>query len=370
MTLKYLFGGSDNFRLNGRGAGVFPIFTQTAIDLDSVTQILLGAAVGEAVAGRKAGNKAVFWGAIAGTIPDLDVISRYFMDPVDALAFHRGMTHSILFAIVMAPLLGYVIRKLHRKENATWKDWTLLVFLGLFTHALLDCFTTWGTHLFWPFSDYRVALKSVFVIDPLYTIPLLVCVLLVLFLPRNSRRRRKINYIGLSLSTGYLLLTLVVKSQANEVFESSFNRQGLKVVRYETKPAPLNIILWAGTVEVTDGYYMGYYSFLDEDKQINYHFFPKQHHLLGPLQDSEKVKKLIDITEGWFTIEEAEKGVILNDLRFGQRTGWETGTGKFVFSYRIYRQNDEVIVEEVEKDFSEGKKMIKPLWERIKGNKQ
>lgn len=335
--------------------------------MDSVTQILLGAAVGEAVAGKKAGNKAVLWGAVAGTIPDLDVISRYFMGTVDALEFHRGPTHSVAFAILLSPLLGYLIRKLYSKGEATWKDWTILVFLGLFTHALLDCFTTWGTELFWPFSDYRIAIKSIFVIDPLYTVPLFICIIWLLFLPKSSRKRNKINLAGLFLSTGYLLLTLIVKFQANQVFESSFSKQDLEVVRYESKPAPLNTILWTATAETTDGYLMGFYSFMDEDEYINYYFFPKKHHLLEPFADSQKVKKLIEITDSWYTIEPNGRGVVFNDLRFGQRAGWETGTGKFVFSYKIYEKGEKVHVQEVEKDFGEGKEMLKPLVERVMG---
>jgi inner membrane protein len=335
--------------------------------MDSVTQIALGAAVGEAVAGRKAGNKAVLWGAIAGTIPDLDVIPGYFMETVDALEFHRGMTHSILFAVLLSPLLAYGIKQLYRNNETSWRDWTLLVFLGLFTHSLLDCFTTWGTQLFWPFSDYRVAFKSIFVIDPLYTLPLLICLVWLMFVPKNSKKRRNLNYTGLALSTFYLLATVVIKHQANQVFESSFVQQQIPVERYDSKPSPLNTILWAVTAETEEGYYIGYYSFLDDDEVIDYFFFEKNHHLLERFTDSEKVQQLLKITDGWYTVEAAEEGVIVNDLRFGQSTGWETGTGKFVFSYRIVKQNGKVSVEEVEKDFQEGREMLKPLWDRIRG---
>ena len=68
--------------------------------MDSLTQIILGAAVGEAVAGKKLGNKAAFWGAIAGTIPDLDVLIRHFAHPIDGALWHRGFSHSIVFALL------------------------------------------------------------------------------------------------------------------------------------------------------------------------------------------------------------------------------------------------------------------------------
>lgn len=334
--------------------------------MDSVTQILLGAAVGEAVAGKKAGNKAVMWGAISGTIPDFDVIGRYFLNTVEALDFHRGISHSLLFAIVISPVVGYFISRLHRQTSATWKDWTWLVFLGLFTHALLDCFTTWGTQLFWPL-DYRVAFKSVFVVDPLYTLPLLVCLVWLMFLPRNSVKRRKLNMAGLILSSSYLALTLIAKSQANAVFESSFAAQGIEFTRYDSRPAPLNIVLWTVNVETKEGYYIGYYSFLDNDQKIAYDFFPKNRELLGKFDNDEGVRKLIEIAEEWYTVEPAAQGIIINDLRFGQSSGWETGEGDFVFAYHVYESGSDVKVKEVEKDLRQGSKMLMPLWNRILG---
>src|SRR5690606_25112512 len=132
--------------------------------MDSLTQIVLGAAVGEAVLGRKVGNKAMLYGAIAGTIPDLDTFASYFTDTVTAIEIHRGFTHSILFSVLFAPLFGMLISLWEKR--AGWRDWSWLMFWGLFTHPLLDSFTTWGTQLFWP-VDIKLAFKTIFVIDPL-----------------------------------------------------------------------------------------------------------------------------------------------------------------------------------------------------------
>ena len=116
--------------------------------MDSLTQIVLGAAVGEAVLGKKVGNKAMLYGAIAGTIPDLDVLARYFVDTVTATEWHRGFSHSIFFSVLFAPIFGWLIFRLERKREASFKDWSWLMFWGLFTHPILDAFTTWGTQLF------------------------------------------------------------------------------------------------------------------------------------------------------------------------------------------------------------------------------
>jgi inner membrane protein len=337
--------------------------------MDSLTQLTLGAAVGEAVAGKKAGNKAILWGAIAGTIPDLDVIAGNFMSTVDAMAFHRSITHSITFAIIISPFLGFLLQKIYADLDISWKRWTLLFFLGFFTHTLLDCFTTWGTQLLWPFADTRIAFKSIFVIDPLYTLPLLITSVWLMFLSRSNPKRKKLNIIGLSLSTFYLLITLVAKQQANQVFEASFAKENMKVERYATRPSPLNIILWTVNAESTDGYYTGYYSFFDKDKQIEYSWYPKDHQWLKErIPATENINQLIDLTNGWYTINRAEQGIIFNDLRFGTYTGWQKDDNNFVFSYKIIEKNGTVEVTEMERNITNGPGILADLWQRLWGN--
>ena len=174
--------------------------------IDTVTQVALGAAVGEAVLGRKVGKKAAVWGAVAGTIPDLDVVVAPFVSQTAQLGIHRGITHSVVFAVVAGIGMGRLLFALHRQSRATWREWSLLAFLGFFTHALLDCFTMYGTQLFSPFSTYPVAFSTIFIIDPLYTVPLAAGLLLALLFDLDSPKRRLINRLGLGVSTIYLLL--------------------------------------------------------------------------------------------------------------------------------------------------------------------
>ena len=192
--------------------------------MDSLTQIVLGAAVGEAVLGKKVGNKAMLYGAIAGTIPDLDVIARYFVDTVTATEWHRGFSHSILFSVLCAPLFGWMVWKLHSKAGASWKDWSWLFFWGLFTHPILDAFTTWGTQLFWPF-DVRLAFQNIFVIDPLYTLPFLIFLVLSAFEKRTSINRGRYSRLGLIISSSYLVLTLVLKGISYHFFVTGLEAQ-------------------------------------------------------------------------------------------------------------------------------------------------
>ena len=156
--------------------------------MDSLTQIVLGAACGEAILGKKIGNKALLFGAIGGTIPDLDVfVGRLlYSNEIQAMAFHRGFMHSILFAVLACFTFGWLTYKLYnsnkRKGTTTQKDWILLFFWSIFTHPILDCFTPYGTQLFAPFSNYRIAFNNISVADPFYTIPFLLCMIILMFL--------------------------------------------------------------------------------------------------------------------------------------------------------------------------------------------
>lgn len=333
--------------------------------MDSLTQIVLGAAVGEAVLGKKAGNKAMLYGAIAGTIPDLDVIANYFTDTVTAIEVHRGFTHSIVFAVLFAPVFGWLISKIEKRSAAVWQDWSWLMFWGLFTHPILDAFTTWGTQLFWPF-DIRVAFKNIFVIDPLYTLPFLIFLILAMRAKKGSPKRRRLNNLGLIVSSSYLLLSLVLKGITFQKFETALQEQGYEYLQIETKPAALNTILWTANVELKDAYLIGDYSFLDS-KPISFKRYEKNHHLLGELEKEDKVQRLIKISNGWFIISKQEDRILFSDLRFGV-LDIENEDPDFVFTYWLNNQNQELEVEDVKRKPAEAKKLLLGLGQRIMGN--
>jgi len=331
--------------------------------MDSVTQIVLGAALGEAVLGKKIGNKAIVLGAIAGTIPDLDVAANYFTDTVTALEIHRGFTHSIVFAVVFGLLFGWLLSLWDKR--ATFKQWSWFWFLCFVTHPLLDAHTTWGTQLFWPF-DLRLAYKNIFVIDPLYTLPFLVFLILAMFQKRGSAKRRKFNNLGLIISSAYMLLTLILKGITYSKFENALKNQNIAYSALETKPSPLNTILWTANVETKDFFLIGDYSLFDT-KPVQFSLHPKNHGALGNLREESKVQRLIKITKGWYTVSEREDGIYLNDLRFGM-ISVDPKSEKFAFSFLIEKKGNEVTVTEEEKNTREAGKLLSALWQRIKGN--
>ena len=331
--------------------------------MDSLTQIVLGAAVGEAVLGKKVGNKAMLYGAIAGTIPDFDTFASHFTDTVTALEIHRGFTHSIVFSLVFAPVFGWLVSRW--EKTASWKNWSWLFFWGFLTHPLLDAHTTWGTQLFWPL-DLRLAYKNIFVIDPLYTLPFLVFVILAMRKKRTSPKRRKLNNLGLIISSAYMLLTLILKGITYQKFTDALQQQNIQYSEIETKPSPFNTILWTANVDTKDAYLIGHYSFFDA-KPIHFTSYRKNHEWLEDLKDEENVQRLIKITKGWYTITKENEKLYLNDLRFGL-LGFSPSAKNFTFSFQLEKKNGEVIITEKEKDTQDAKKLLGELWKRILGN--
>lgn len=332
--------------------------------MDSVTQIVLGAAVGEAVLGKKVGNKAMLYGAIAGTIPDLDVLASHVTDTVSALAIHRGFTHSLVFSVLFAPVFGWLVSRYESLKD--FKSWSWLFFWAFVTHPILDAHTTWGTQLFWPF-DLRLAFKTIFVIDPLYTLPFLVFLILAMIQKRTNPKRQFYNRLGLYVSSAYLLVTFLLKWIAFAQFESALKEQGVAYTELDTRPSPMNTILWSANVETEDAYLLGNYSLFDS-QPITFEAYPKNHERLGDLADEIPVQRMIAISEGWYTISQKEGQLYFNDLRFGLLS-LEPNAQDFVFSYQIEEgQSGQVIFTEVPKDKRDGKKLLAELWKRLKGN--
>lgn len=342
--------------------------------MDSLTQIVLGAGVGEAVLGRKVGNKAILWGGILGTIPDLDVIPTIWMDTVDKMTFHRGFSHSIAFAIIASPAFAWLLQRLYQKHGTTFREWTIFSFLALFTHALLDSFTSWGTQLFWP-HPYRVAWNTIFVVDPLYTVPFLITIIWLMFYHRSSPVRQRINYAGLVISSAYLAFTVVNKQIINNAFESAFEAKKIEYTRYSTKPTPFNNILWFAVAETNEGYYLGHYSLFDQNKEINFRHFDKNHDLLTGFPANDKVTALLYVSNGYYSLEAEDDGLLLHDLRFGQVMNPKTGTGQFVVSFLLKRNMngsaDKIEITQKPRNFEDiTSDMFVMLWRRMMGDKE
>jgi len=283
--------------------------------MDSVTQLALGAAFGETVLGRQIGNRALYWGAIAGTLPDLDVFVP-FADPVADFTYHRSATHSLLMMALATPLLVWLITRLHPDTRQHWKRWLLAIYGVFATHALLDSLTAYGTQLLWPLSTTPVSLSTIFIIDPLYTLPLLVGVICALAMTRARSRGHVANGVGLVLSTLYLCWTLVAKTVVDDAFETALRAQGIATRGLFTTPSPFNTLLWRAVARDAQGYYEGYYSLLD-DGEIRFRRYPSDDHLLDALAGHWPVRRLQWFSHGFYAVRAVRGDIVISDLRMG-----------------------------------------------------
>ena len=286
--------------------------------MDSITQAALGAAVGEAALGRKVGGKAAAWGALLGTLPDLDILAYPFLDPAQELLFHRGPTHAILFSVVAAPVIGVLLDRVHRKDRVGWRGWAWLAFLALFTHPILDAFTAYGTQLLLPFSNQPIAFNTISIIDPIYSVPLLVGLVASLLCRRTSDRRRIFNSAGLLLSSAYLALTVPNKLHIASLFDSELARQEIEFTRLEVMPSLFNNVLWIGLAADDSTVFAGLYSLFDDDNEIRFREIPKNEYLLPASREGDVLSVLHWFSRGLFTVSSDESGVFYHDLHVGR----------------------------------------------------
>lgn len=314
--------------------------------MDSLTQIVLGAACGEAVLGKKIGNKALLFGAIGGTIPDLDVfIGKWlYSNEIQAMAFHRGFMHSVLFSILGCFLFGWITYKLYntgnRKETTTLKNWILLFFWAIFTHPILDCFTPYGTQLFAPFSDYRVAFNNISVADPLYTLPFLLCMIILMFFKRTKTRRTWWLKTGVYISSAYMVFTIFNKLYMDSVFEKSFKKAGISYQRFSAQPTILNNILWYAVAETETQYHLTFYSLFDKSNTADKIITVDKNHNIIDMSD-ENLKTLTWFSNDYFNITKKEKIGTYKyvDLRYPMLNPEDADTS--VFNFTIFNENNE-----------------------------
>ncbi len=416
--------------------------------MDSLTQITLGAAVGEVVLGKKAGNRAMMWGAVAGTIPDLDIIANFFTDDIHALAIHRGFSHSIVFAIITAPIFGWLVYQFYQNgidrtrlykgsmagigvslyltifvlavmmptirgdapglmsaslilglgvlvmallwryfsrkwsdvgQHITWRAWSWMFFWSVFTHPLLDSLTAFGTQLFLPFSDYRVALNVISVADPLYTFPFLICLIAAFCMTRATPRRAIANWLGITLSSLYMMYCTYNKFRVNKAYEASLQHAEIPYTRYTTGPLIFNNVLWNGTAETPDAYYTGMYSINDKRPYIKFKKIPKNHELVEPYSNTYEIKTLKWFSNNYYSITQLPDGnYMLNDLRYGSVNAVHEDPNEepeYVFKFNLVKKDGQLKVSEnreMREQAMDGEgdsigDAIRDMWERGKG---
>lgn len=313
--------------------------------MDSLSQGVLGAAIGEVMLGKKIGNKAAFFGAFVATIPDLDVLLYLVYDSYKMLSIHRGISHSILFSILGSLLIAFVLSKLKWFKSIRYRTIYMFSCLCLITHILLDAFTAYGTQLFLPFSNKRVGFDSVNVVDPVYTIPLIIGLLLSLWIFRSVPNRAKYCSLALVFSSVYLIFTL-----ANKQFVKSRVSKDLAIQKIEynsllTMPVGLANINWYGVAKGADSIFIKKYSYFKKNEK-EFHAFPINENYLNEV-NTEVAETMRWFAKGFYTVEKVNgkvriynlqvdmRGIVKEGNKFAPTVGYfeiETVNGKTIFN--------------------------------------
>ncbi len=311
--------------------------------MDSVTQFVLGAAVGEAVLGKKIGNKALLIGGIAGTIPDLDVLLNFiYKDDYSQLLIHRSYSHSVFVHVLLALPFTWLFYVLFKK-NISFKQWYLLWFLGLSTHALLDCCTTYGTRFFLPFSNYQVAFNNISIIDPLYTLPFFFGLLILMFFKKENPLRFKLFKWTVFYSFFYMGLTFVFKYMAHNKFEEALTKNEIKYDELNSTPTILNSILWNSIAYNDSNAYLSEYSLIKR-KPIQIHTYKRNLHLEKGFE-SKELDAVKWFSDGQYIIEkENESTINFYVIKWGRFDYHKTTTKEVFFFYYQLTKTDMGVV--------------------------
>jgi inner membrane protein len=326
--------------------------------MDSISQAALGAAIGVATMGRRTALwKSALIGAVAGTLPDLDVFIDHG-DPIRNMTLHRAESHSLFYLTLLSPLLAWLCAW-SCSQRQHWRRWMLAIWLVLITHVLLDLMTVYGTQLLIPFTDYPFAIGSMFIIDPLYTLPLLFGVIIALFWRQQGLR---INAAGLIISTAYLGWSMAAQAYVTHNVNNIIAKDQVQVQDILVTPTMLNTFLWRILVKTPDGYAEGLYSLLD-DIPMQLQHYDRGEALAASVTNNWGLDRVKWFSHGYYKFIEENNKLIIIDLRFGQEPHYNF---RFAVAKKVDGQWQEITPEAAPTGSPWGI-MLKPTWERLTG---
>jgi inner membrane protein len=299
--------------------------------MDSITQAVLGASVAGVCAPPGHRRQALLLGAALGTLPDMDVLID-FGDAVQNYTYHRGFSHSVFVLVPFAILLWTALLQWWAPVRAAPGRWLAAILLVLLTHPLLDAHTAYGTQLWWPLSAPPAMWSTLFIIDPLYTIPLLLGSLFALIKPA-ARWTGLSLVVGLVLSTAYLGWSWVGKAVVERNAEPTLAELGLSDAPLFSVPTPFNTLLWRVVVMTEDGYLEGFDSLVADDGPVRFRFYPSANRLLEEAANVWAVERLRWFSQGFLKSTVKDDRLLLTDLRMGQEP-------YYVFTHAVARRGN------------------------------
>jgi len=298
--------------------------------MDTVTQALLGGAVGYAVAGKTSRRKAMLWGAAIAVVPDLDVFIPYESD-LDSMTFHRSWTHSLFVHTAVAPLLAWLVQRFDK--TFSFSQWFLLFWLALVTHAGLDALTVYGTQLFWPFMPPPISGGSVFIIDPSYSIPLLAGFLMILLMPKKGLSDKIMRY-GFAFSCLYLVWGYGIQQWMEHQARQALSQQNIAYTQMQVSATAFNTLLWRFVVVDEAFYYEGFKSLFEPSATLQFKRYPRGAELIDKTEQLAAYQRINWFTNGLFKLEAQGDTIVATDLRMGMEPS-------YYFRFQLAHDNDD-----------------------------
>ncbi len=349
-------------------------------------QAALGAAIGELLIGKRLGNRALAWGALLGILPELAVLVLPFLDTAGRLAWHQGVSHSLVVMGVAAYALAHGLAKIWQKEKITKPQAGGLVAAVWGAHLLVECLTVEGAPVFWPFVGRRIALDCLPPGDLLFAGPLIVAALWMALLPEEKQKkprgkkalatskRRKWCFRGLGLSAGYALLAIGMKFVASAGFEADLTRRGVNYERRMESPTPYNILLWRAVVDCGDELRVGYRTVFElPQTPVRWTIYPQGQDALATVAEIRETQKLVKWTDGWWLARPNAQGAWLGDLRFPESRVWGSKKGmvdsRLAFSWVIQKTAKGDPLRQISPDAGNGGDYFQRMGARSLGNR-
>lgn len=322
---------------NNKNTIYLDFFWRFANTMDSLTQFVLGAGIGELTAGKKIGWKAQLIGGLAGTIPDLDVFVSSFIkvDDIGYLKIHRAYSHALFVHLFLAIPFAYLFYRLFKRKLG-FTRWYLLFFLGFATHALIDCCTTYGTQFLLPFSNKLIAFNNIAVIDPLYTLPFMFLLIACLFYKKESKTRRTIAIFAFVVSCGYLSLATFNKYLVHQSFKKALKQEHIQYTHLSTSPTMFNALLWAGIAYNDSVIYCGEQSVFRLNDKIKLYAF-KRNLELEKQYASDKLNTLKWFSNGYYFLQSNNNDTLdFYNIKWGRTDLSQQDNSDAANSFRFY----------------------------------
>lgn len=301
--------------------------------MDSVTQFVLGAAVQGVGMGKYQGRKALLYGGLLGTLPDLDVLIPY-ADPISEMTYHRGFSHSLFVLTALAFIIAWFAFKRQPIRPYTFLRLFLTITLALITHPIIDAMTVYGTQLFWPFPFSPTVWSTVFVIDPIYTLPLVFACLWAAWQGMKSSSIKGLS-IALLFGLAYFGTGFIGRFYHEQRFENALSLQGIQVEKVLATPTPFNTVLWRViAVDSQGNLYDGVSGWLD--KRVAPEWVNLSLNLeLGKAvaAQSPEVQRLQWFTDNWLHYEVIGDNLVASDVRMGM-------AGQFNFRFIVAKKQN------------------------------